>query len=361
MAFTLSIHPWVYLSKYDDGTWTEEFREQEHLTPEAEAALPEAERTALMARRNSFPDLPLVNYTTQYGMGCFEGLKAFPQKNGGLALFRPDENSRRMARSMEGLAMPPVDPDTLTKAILEVVRRNTASGFTMGYDSAWEADHYLTAGAVYLRPFSYSEPGIGVNLSKNPWVIVVATPVSAYFEPGTNAAVTTEMIRATPHGTGWIKCDANYVTSTLAKYRAIEKGYMEAIFLDATHRRYIEEGSSCNFFCLRKDGTLVTPALGETILPGITRASVLQLAADRDIPTEERDLAVDEVLDEGDEVFVTGTAAGVTPLYSLTHEGRKVTFRGGQTGPVTEDLMQELKGIQYGAVEDRYGWMFPVD
>ena len=197
MAFTLSIFPWVYIGKYETS-WKGEYREQEHLTPEEESKLSEADHTALMNKRNSFPDLPLVNYTSQYGMGCFEGVKGFPQKNGGMKVFRPDENAKRMARSMEGLHMPPVDEKMLVDAILGVPAKNNKLGFSIDYDKNWEKDSFLTASSLYIRPFTWSEPGIGVGLARHPWVVVIATPVSAYFTVPNYDAVTTDMVRATP-------------------------------------------------------------------------------------------------------------------------------------------------------------------
>lgn len=358
MAFTLSIFPWVYIGKYETS-WTGNFIEQEHLSPKEESKLSEVEHMALMNKRNSFPDLPLVNYTSQYGMGVFEGVKAYPQKDGGMKVFRPDENAKRMARSMEGLYMPGVDEKLLVDAILGVPAKNADLGFSVEYDPAWEKDNFLSASAIYIRPFSWSEPGIGVGLSQNPWVVVVSTPVSAYFSVDNYDAVISDMIRATPNGTGWIKCDANYVISALAKKKAGDAGFMEAIFLDVT-QKYIEEGSSCNFFCVNKDGTLVTPELGDTILPGITRKSIIQLAIDRGIKVEERKLAVEEVMSDASECFVAGTAAGITPITSLTYQGKKQVFGSGEPQELTMDLLKELKGIQYGVVEDRYGWMVPV-
>ena len=360
MAFKLSIYPWTHTAHYDGERWSEEFIEQEHLTPEEEAALDESARGVLADKRNVIPGLPLVNYTTQYGLGCFEGLKAFPQPDGSLKLFRPERNCARMAASMKGLRMPAIDEKLLLGGILETVRRNADLGFTPEYDPAWEKDSWQSGDAVYIRPFTYSEPGIGINLSSLPWVISVCTTVSAYFTPGKNEAVTSKRIRATPNGTGWIKTAANYVISTLAKSEAAEDGYMEAIFLDATHRKYIEEGSSCNFFALFPDGRLVTPALGDTILPGITRESILVLAKEKGLDVREEALSVEEVLEDAVECFVSGTAAGITPLGSLTHEGRKKAYRSLDADSVSYELLKRLKGIQYGAVEDKYGWMTAV-
>ncbi|MDF1569413.1 MAG: aminotransferase class IV [Spirochaetaceae bacterium] len=360
MAFKLSIYPWVHSARFNGDGWDEEYIEQEHMTPEEENAMSEADHTALVNKRNNFPHLPLVNYTTQYGLGCFEGLKAFPQPDGSLKLFRPDRNCRRMASSMKGLMMPPIDEPLLLEGIVGTVRRNAGLGFAPSYDPEWEKDSWQSGGAVYIRPFAYSEPGIGINLSRAPWVITVCTTVSAYFTPGKNEAVTSERVRATPKGTGWIKAAANYVTSTLAKTEAIQAGFMEAIFLDAATHKNIEEGSSCNFFALFPGGKLVTPSLHDTILPGITRESVMKLAEERGLDVVERDLAVSEVLNDAVECFVTGTAAGITPLGSLTHQGQKGVFSSLKDDSLSMSLLRELKGIQYGAVEDRHGWMKDV-
>jgi len=360
MAFSLSIYPWVYQAQFGKGGWTEAYDEKPHQTPAQEEALSAAELQALLAKRNSFPELPLVNYTTQYGMGCFEGLKAYPQPDGSLKLFRPDRNGARMQKSMEGLMMPAYPQDLFVKAAQGVIAKNAALGFRPDFDPGWEKDLFANASAVYLRPFSYSEPAIGLGLSTNPWVIIIGTPVGSYFKEGSTAAITTDRIRATPKGTGWIKCDANYVIPTLAKKRAEAEGYMEVIFLDPQTQTFVEEGSSCNFFVVLKDGTLVTPELGDTILPGITRDSILTLAKDLGIKTQERKLAVAEVMDQGVECFVTGTAAGVSYLESLTHQGRTTVFSGGKMGPISQQLQKTLKGIQYGVLPDTHSWMYPA-
>ncbi len=361
-GFTLSIYPWVYTAQFqNNGAWMEEFTEKPHRTPQEEAAMDPASRNELLSRRNSFPELPLVNYTTQYGLGCFEGLKALPQPDGTLKLFRPDENGARMARSMKGLMMPEYPAAMFEKAVAEVVRRNKELGFAPEYDKAWEKDGFQSGHAVYVRPFSYSEPAIGLGVSNVPWVIVVSTPVGSYFDTEKpQKAVTSSMARATPGGTGWIKCDANYVISILAKKRAEKAGYMEAIFLDSREHRYVEEGSSCNIFFSLKDGTLVTPSLEDRVLPGITRKSIITLAEDRGITVQERPVAIDEVMSDAVECFVTGTAAGVAHIESITHEGTEAVFNNRKIGEVTRALQWELKGIQYGAVEDRHGWMRTV-
>ncbi len=360
MAFTLNSYPVVYRAKYNAGGWAEEYIEKNHKTPEEEAALSAAEREALETSRNYYDDMPLVSFTSQYGLGCFEGMKALPQKNGDLAIFRPDQNAKRFKDSMVGLKMPGFPEDFYVRSCVEVVKRNAALGFRPVYNPEWEKDAFMTADAIYIRPFTMSEGGIGVSLSKEPYIVVVTTPVSAYFSEGSTEAVITERIRATPKGTGWIKAASNYVISALAKAEAAEAGFMECIFLDAVHRKYIEEGSSCNIFFYLKSGELVTPELGDTILPGITRASVIELAKDQKVSVEERKVSIDEVLSDAAECFVTGTAAGVTPITGLSYNGKKVIFGKGETGPLSAVLRDTLKGIQYGTLEDTKGWMVTI-
>lgn len=361
-SFTLAMYPWVYKAQFQTGeTWDEEYVEKPHQTPEEEAALGDSERDALLQSRNSFPELPLVNYTTQYGMGCFEGLKAFPQPDGSLKIFRPDQNGARMARSMKGLMMPAFPAELFVDACVGVTRRNFELGFRPGYDPAWEADDFVSGHSIYIRPFSFSEPGIGLNLSSNPWVIIVETEVGSYFDTDARCrAITTDKVRATPGGTGWIKCDANYVIPTLTKKAVQKQGYMEAIFLDAAEKTYVEEGSSCNIFFLLENGTLVTPSLEDTVLPGINRSSVIDLARAKGVTVEERRVPIDEVMSSATECFVTGTAAGVSYIESVEHEGKTRVFAEGKVGELTHELRATLKGIQYGKVEDSFGWMVPV-
>ncbi len=361
-GFTLEINPSVYVAKYQgNNEWQEEFKEMPHLTREQEQALEADKRLEIIRKRNSFPELPLVNYTTQYGMGCFEGLKAFPQKDGSLKLFRPIENAKRMEQSMQGLLLPVYPKEFFVNAVVTIVRNNKQLGFTPDYNPEWEKDDFVFGNSVYIRPFSYSESAIGLGISKHPWVVIVTTTVGTYFMAETPSAVTTDMVRATPHGTGSIKCNANYVIAILAKKKAEAKGYMEAVFLDANEHKFVEEGSSCNIFFLLNNDTLVTPSLEDTILPGITRKSVLTIAQDLGLKTQERKISIDEAMSDSKEVFVTGTAAGISFIESITHNGKTAVFNNKKIGEVSHTLLTTLKGIQYGAGEDKYGWMVDVE
>ncbi|MCL2044426.1 MAG: branched-chain-amino-acid transaminase [Treponema sp.] len=360
MAFALNSYPITYRAKFFNGKWDEEYLEKPHRTPETEAAMSAEERDKIENSRNCYDDMPLVNYTSQYGLACFEGLKALPQKDGGLAIFRPDRNAARFSKSMQGLYMPPFPDELFLKACIETVKRNTALGFCPQYKPEWEKDAFMSADSVYIRPFTLAEGGIGVNISKEPWVLIITTPVSSYFSGGNFDTVVTDRIRATPRGTGWIKGSSNYTIAAMAKHEAVQAGYMECIFLDAIEQKYVEEGSSCNIFFYLKSGELVTPELGDTILPGITRASIIELARDRGINVSERKVAIEEALEETKECFVSGTAVGATPITSITWKGKKVIFNNGTEGEFTADIRNTIKSIQYGTLPDTKGWMMRV-
>jgi len=360
MAFALNAYPVSYRAKFLEGRWGEEYLEKPHAAPEEEAAMNAEERGKIENLRNCYEDMPLVNYTSQYGLACFEGLKALPQKGGGLAIFRPDRNAVRFSRSMKGLMMPPFPEELFVKACIETVKRNATLGFCPRYKPEWEKDSFLSADSVYIRPFTIAEGGIGVNISHEPWVLIVNTLVSTYFSAANSDAIVTERIRATPKGTGWIKACSNYTIAAMAKQEALNAGYMECVFLDAVHRKYIEEGSSCNIFFYLKSGELVTPELGDTILPGITRASIIELALDRGIKVSERKITIEEALDETKECFVSGTAVGAISITSLTWQGKKAIFNDEKPGELTNEIRNTIKGIQYGTLPDPKGWMVPV-
>ncbi|MGL4982323.1 MAG: branched-chain-amino-acid transaminase [Treponemataceae bacterium] len=359
MAFSLEMYPISYIASYDDekNKWKESWFTADTIDFSTLKSLSAEEQEAVYTNRNNFP-LPLVNYTTQYGLSCFEGMKAFPTKDNKVSIFRPDCNAKRFASSMKGLYAPEFPTDLFVKASLEFVRKNAQLGYIPSYDTAWEKDNFANAQAVYLRPFMYSEAGIGVGISRKPYVIICATTVSSYFTKKNSKAITTDRIRATPHGTGYIKCASNYVISTLAKKEAEEQGFMEVIFLDAIEKKYIEEGSSCNIFFQLKDGSLVTPELSDTILPGITRKSIIELALSMNIAVSERKISIDEVFQDVHSCFVTGTAAGITYIESITHNNKEVVFNDRKQSDLSLTLQKTIKGIQYGAIEDQFNWNF---
>ena len=361
MAFALEMYPVLYFARYNAGTknWEEHWVTQDSVSYDGLQKLAGGERERLLSARNKLP-LPAVSYTSQYGYGCFEGMKAFPQKNGGVSIFRPDRNGARFENSLKGLRCPVFPHKMYVQACAEFIRRNAALGYVPRYESEWEKNDFATAKAVYMRPFMTSEGAIGVSCAKEPYVIICATTVSNYFTSGGTKAVTTKRIRATPNGTGYIKCGSNYVISALAKKEAEEQGFMEAVFLDSEHHKYLQEGSSCNIFLLLKNGTLVTPELQDTILPGITRSSIIDLARRQGIKTEERLVSIDEAMNDAAECFVSGTAAGITPIESITHNGTEAVFNNRSPGKTSLMLLKQLKGIQYGTCEDTNSWNYKV-
>lgn len=358
MAFGLNLYPITYIARYNPDTkaWDEEWLEADHVTFDELMAMNKDERKKILDNRNQM-GIPTVTYTSQYAYGCFEGMKGFPTKDGGVAIFRPDQNAARFANSMRGLYCPAFPEEQFVKASVEFVRRNAELGYVPKYNPDWEKTDYADAESIYMRPFMNSEGAIGVGCSKAPYVVICATTVSAYFKKGLDGAVITDRVRATPRGTGYIKCASNYVISAIAKKEAEERGFVECVYLDAVEHKYFQEGSSCNIFFVLKDGTLVTPELGDTILPGITRKSVIALAKECGIKVEERKVSVKEVQKKAVECFVTGTAAGISPMSSLTDlNGKKVVFGDGTEGPIAKKLQHLLKGRQYGLLEDPNKW-----
>ncbi len=361
-AFRLMLYPWRYQSHYlGEERWEEHYIEKAHCTAREEMQLGHEELRLLLQERNNDPHLPLINFTNQYGLGCFEGLKAYPHPDGSLQIFRPEKNAQRMAQSMRGIYMPPFPEKKFVEAITELLRRNYLLGFYPKYDSDWQKNSFLNAYSVYIRPFTWAESGIGLRLSTHPTLIIATTPVGSYLPTDDeNTAITTNCIRATPHGTGWIKSTANYLIPILAKHQANQRGYTEPIFLDYKEQKYVEECASCNIFFYLKNNHLVTPKLGDRILAGITRHSILELAQSEGIITEERPITIDEVLSETKECFITGTAVGISHLVSIRHGDKEARFNHGKIGELSEELRNTLKGIQYGAVADRFGWLQPV-
>lgn len=359
--FVFNPYPVQYRAKYHQASqkWTEELKILEHA--QNEAALPEDARRELQMRRNYGGDLPIVNYSTQYGFACFEGLKAYPTADGGMALFRPDQNAKRFFNSMEGMLMPGFPPELFVRAAHEMIQKSRELGFAPAFNKDWARDNFATARGTYLRPFSYSEGGFGINITKEPWVIMMAAQVGNYVElVECPSLVVSERVRASAHGTGWIKCSANYVTSILAKQEAHNKGHHEALFLDGAKRMYVEECSSCNVFFVMKNGVIVTPELGDTILPGITRASVIQLARDAGHTVEERAIGIDEAMHDAAECFSTGTAVGISHFGQITHGEKTARYGSGAMGDVTRELQKTLKMIQHGLLPDAHGWVQPV-
>lgn len=291
-----------------------------------------------------------------YAQETFEGLKAYRRPDGQIQLFRPAENAKRMQTSNQRLAMPVVEVEDFVQACCALVKQ----------DQDWVP--HQPGQSLYLRPFMFaSEQAVGVHSASRYVFAIIASPVAAYYEQGINPVpiyVEDEYVRATPGGTGFAKCGGNYAASLLAQKKANELGYAQVLWLDGVHHRYVEEVGSMNaFFVL--DGKLVTAPLQGTVLPGITRQSIIQLAQEMKVEVEERALDIDELMKAAQsgrlsEAFGSGTAAVISPMGKLYYQGQEVVINQNQTGPLTKQFYERLTGIQWGLLEDVHGWCYPV-
>jgi branched-chain amino acid aminotransferase len=288
-----------------------------------------------------------------YAQEIFEGLKAFRRPGGQIALFRPQDNIRRLNRSAERMSMPTVDEDFFLKAIKELVK----------LEEGWIPQSEGTS--LYIRPTMIAtDPYLGVRPSETYLCYVILSPVGAYYSGGLAPVkiwISDEYVRVAPGGTGEAKTGGNYASSLKASQEAAKKGFDQVLWLDGVERKYVEEVGSSNI-CFLYDGKVVTSPLKGTILDGITRRSVLALVKDFGLTIEERALSIDEILDgvtsgRLTEAFGTGTAAVVSPVGQFTYRDRTVTFGDGKSiGDLTMKLYQTLTAIQNGRVADQHGW-----
>ena len=292
-----------------------------------------------------------------YAQEIFEGLKAYRAADGGAVLFRPEQNAKRFRGSAERLAMPPLPEDIFLEAVRQVV----------SVDRAWIPD--TPGGSLYLRPFMFaSEAFLGVKPSSEYLFLVIASPVGSYFKGGADAVsvwVSDDYTRAATGGTGAAKCGGNYAASLSAQAEAIAEGCDQVVFLDAGERRWIEELGGMNVFFVFDDGSLVTPPLAGSILPGVTRSSVIQLARDAGMSVREEFYGIDQWESDAEsgrlrESFACGTAAVVTPIGTVRGRERNFTIGGGSAGPVSTALLAKLVDIQRGRSNDPYGWVHRV-
>ncbi|CAN6482169.1 unnamed protein product [Victoria cruziana] len=286
-----------------------------------------------------------------YGQGLFEGLKAYQKDDGRILLFRPDQNALRMRIGAERLCMPSPSVQQFVDAVEQTVLANRR----------WVPP--LGKGALYIRPLLIGTGGLlGLAPAPEYTFLVFACPVGNYFKEGLspiNLLIEENVHRAFPGGTGGIKSITNYAPVLKAQKAAKMKGYSDVLYLDSVNKTYLEEVSSCNIFVV-KDNIILTPPIHGTILPGITRKSVAEVAHDLGYQVEERPILVDELMD-ADEVFCTGTAVVVASVGSITHLGKRVVYNNGNTGKVSRKLYAALTDIQTGRVEDRKGWTVAVD
>lgn len=288
-----------------------------------------------------------------YGLGVFEGLKAQRAVDGRVLLFRPDRNAARFQRSAERLLMPPFPADRFVEAVVELVARNVRFVPPCG------------KGSFYIRPLQHAvEPKLGLGPCNLFAVTMYGSPVGSYFAgktAGARSGVRLRVLqqgRVAPGGTGAAKAMGNYAGGIAIASEWKKKGFDDVLYLDARHLRYVTETSGSNVFLRRKDGKVVTPPLDDQILPGVTRESVIEIARKLfGIEVEERPLPIEEIFDEGDELFCTGTAWTVQSVIELSYENR--TWRPGSDA-LQKKLLDAILGIQTGAREDKFGWTVEV-
>ena len=290
-----------------------------------------------------------------YAQEIFEGLKAYQRDDGGVNLFRPDANAARFQNSAERMAMAPLPEPVFIDAVEQLVRTDRA--WIPGGD-----------GSLYLRPFMIAnEVFLGVKPSAEYIFAVIASPVGSYFKGGpapVSIWVSENYTRAAIGGTGAVKCGGNYAASLRAQAEAIEHGCDQVVFLDAVERRYIEELGGMNVFFVFEDGSLVTPPLG-TILPGITRDSIIALARDAGTPVREEPYSIEQWRADATsgrlkEAFACGTAAVISPIGKVCAASGDFLISGGAAGPVAMGLRKQLIDIQYGRAADPHDWIRKV-
>jgi len=291
-----------------------------------------------------------------YAQEIFEGLKAYAHDGGSVWTFRPEDNARRFQRSAGRLALPEMPVETFVAAL----------DLLVSTDRGWVPHGGETS--LYLRPFMYaSEAFLGVRPSQHVTFCLISSPAGAYFKSGVRPVsiwLSRDYSRAGTGGTGAAKCGGNYAASLLPQQQAAEHGCEQVVFLDAVEHQWVEELGGMNIFFVHDDGSIVTPQLTGSILEGITRDSVLTLAADLGHKVDERPVSIDEWRDGVTsgrivEVFACGTAAVLTPVGMLRWDGGELNC-GDETGEVTASLRQRLLDIQYGRADDPYGWMHRV-
>jgi branched-chain amino acid aminotransferase len=309
---------------------------------------------ARVEARANFPLDPALA-VLHYAQEIFEGLKAYTRDDGGVNLFRPDANARRFRDGADRMAMAQLPEPVFIEAVEQLVR----------IDRAWIPGG---DGSLYLRPFMIaSEVFLGVKPSAEYIFAVIASPVGSYFKGGpapVSIWVSENYTRAAIGGTGAVKCGGNYAASLRAQAEAIDRGCDQVVFLDAVERRYVEELGGMNIFFVFDDGSLSTPPLG-TILPGITRDSIIALAKDSGTPVREEAYTIDQWRADAasgrlKEAFACGTAAVISPIGKVCSASGDFPISGGAAGPVAMGLRKQLIDIQYGRAADPHDWIRKV-
>ena len=291
-----------------------------------------------------------------YGSEIFEGLKAYRRADGKVQLFRPIENIRRMNNSAERLCLPQMPEEDFMQALVEFVR----------LEQDWTPSDKGTS--LYLRPFMFgNDESLGVHAVHNAEFIIIASPVGSYYKEGLNPVkimIEDQDVRAVRGGTGYAKCGGNYAASNRAGERAEQQGYSQVLWLDGVERKYIEEVGAMNVM-FKINGEIVTPKLTGSILPGITRKSCIEFLKSEGLEVSERLLSVEELaqaMTDGtlEEAWGCGTAAVISPIGELCYKDHKYIINNNEIGELSQHLYDSITGIQWGEVEDKFGWTVEI-
>lgn len=303
-------------------------------------------------------DMEPANCTLHYGQTIFEGLKAFPSVKGGVNIFRPEMNGKRMMNSAEAVCIPPYPVEDFVGAVKEIVT----------VDKNWIPKK--RGESLYIRPFSFGTGNfLGVSASDTYKFIIILSPVASYYKEGLNPVkiiVEVDRVRAVRGGLGAAKTAANYAASMLAGQIAHKKGFSQVLWLDGVHRKHIDEVGAMNIMFVVGD-ELLTPSLDKgNILAGVTRNSVIQLADEFGVKVVERDILIDEIIEAHEkgllkEAFGTGTAAVISPVGLLHYKGKDMIINDMKIGDLTQKFYDTITGIQYGEIEDKYNWIVHLD
>lgn len=330
LGFAYQPTDYSYVSNYKDGAWDEGALTADHSLRLSECA-------------------GIFHYCQE----VFEGLKAYTAQNGDIVCFRPDQNAERMYNSAQRLVMPPFPRERFIEAVEQVVRAN----------AAW-VPPFGSGATLYIRPFMVATGNvIGVRPADEYQFRILVTPVGPYYSGGVKPVKlqVSKYDRAAPHGTGNIKAGLNYAMSLLPSVEAHAKGYADNLFLDPKTRSFVEESGGANILFVRKDGTLVVPqSHTDSILPSVTRRSLVDVAKKKlGMTIEQRPVMFEEV-DQFVECGMCGTAAVISPVGEIDADDRQIVYGMEHVGPVMRELRETLTGIQVGEIADQFGWVHKI-
>ncbi len=317
-------------------------------------------------KENGFENARIVPYgpismdpasmVLHYAQETFEGMKAYRAKEGRILLFRPEMNAKRFINSNRRLCMAEVPVEDFVEAVRAVVE----------YEQDWVPSEEGTS--LYIRPFMFAtEAAVGVHPAASYTFAIILSPVGAYYPQGVNPVkiyVEDEFVRATKGGTGFTKCGGNYASSIAAQVKAEKLGYTQVLWLDGVERKYVEEVGTMNVM-FKINNEIITAPCDGTVLPGVTRDSIITLLKEWGYTVREEHLAIDDLMEAAqngslEEAFGTGTAAVISPVGELNYKGNIAVINDFKTGALTQKLYDTLTGIQWGNIEDTHGWVHDI-